>query len=70
MHGLGFPAVCGREACPLFLVQLCLDLAYKFQKVIFLVDAELLVYVEGVSTGGAVGYAEFAANVGTGEALR
>ena len=67
---MGFPAICGREASPLFLVQLCLDLAYKFQKVIFLVDAKLLVYVEGVSTSGAIGYAEFPANVGTGEALR
>ena len=28
MHGLGSPAVCGREARLLFLVQLCLDLAH------------------------------------------
>ena len=70
MRRLGLPVACGGKPRPLFLVQFCLDLSYKLQKVVLLVDTELLVYVKGVGASGAVGYAELPANVGAGEALR
>ena len=70
MRRLGLLVACGGKARLLFLVQLRLDFSYKLQKVVLLVDAELLVYVEGVGASGAVGYAELPANVGAGEALR